>query len=174
MKQISFCEEDCEISSTLARTLRGGGKCAADDVGQAHNSGPADGDERNVADGGERFHAAARAAALRRDFRAGIFRLEGIANPYRNSRLHHGAQRLRMQNFRAEIGELGGLAIGNFGDRAGFGNQARIGAEHAVHVRPDDDFVRAERAAQNRGGIIRASAAERGENAVGGRADEIR
>ena len=52
-----------------------------------------------------------------------------------------------MQHFRAEIGELGGFAIGNFRNGARVGNQARIGGEHAIHVGPDDHFVRAASAA---------------------------
>ena len=77
-----------------------------------------------------------------------------------------------MENFGAEIRELCGLAIGDFGNRSGFGNETRVGAEDAVDVRPDDDFVGAERAAENRGGIVRTAAAESGEDAIGCSADE--
>ena len=52
------------------------------------------------------------------------------------------------------------------------GTSRGIGGQHAVHVGPDDDFVGVEGRAENRGGIIRAAAAERGEHAVFGGADE--
>ena len=77
-----------------------------------------------------------------------------------------------MQHFRAEMGELGGFAIGNFRNGARAGNEARIGGEHAIHVGPDDHFVRCERTAQNGGGIIRAAAAQRGEHTFSRRADK--
>src|SRR5277367_1760274 len=150
----------------------GGGKRAADDVWQADNSGASNGDERNIANGGERLHAGAGAAALRRDFCAGMFGLESVANPHGNAGLRDGAERLGMQNLGAEVSELRGFAIGDFGNGARAGNKARISGENAVHVGPDDHFIRAERAAKNGGGIVRAAAAECGEHAFGGGADK--
>ena len=77
-----------------------------------------------------------------------------------------------MQHFCAEMGELGSFAIGNFRNSARAGNEARIGGEHAIHVGPDDHFVGCERTAQNRGGIIGAAAAERGEHTFSCGADK--
>ena len=149
-----------------------GGKCAADDVGQADNSRASDGDQRNVANGRERFYAASVAAALRRDFRSGLLRLEAIANPHGNAGSVTRAQRLRMQHFRAEISELCGLAIGNFG------NGAASGTSRGSAVRTPSTSVQmitssaSSARAQNRGGIIRAATAECGQHSFPGRADK--
>ena len=172
IKQISFCEEDCEIKSTFARDFRSGGKGAADHVRYADNRRTAEGDESDVADGGEGLDPASNAAALGRDFRAGSLRREAIADPDGDAGGHNGAERFRVQDFRAEIGELGGFAIGNLWDSARVGNKTRVGGEHAIHIRPDNDFVRVESGAENGGGIIGAAAAERGEHAFAGCADE--
>ena len=127
IKQISFCEEDCEISSTLARTLAVVENVRPTTSGRPTIPGPPTAISETSRMAVSAFTPPLEAAALRRDFRAGIFGLKGIANPNGNARLHHSAQRFGMQHFRAEIGELGGLAIGNFGNRAGVGNEARVG-----------------------------------------------
>ena len=57
-KQISFCDEDCETKSTLARNAGGGRKRSRQHVGEAHDAGSAHGDHGDVADRGERLHAA--------------------------------------------------------------------------------------------------------------------
>ena len=89
--------------------------------------------------GSESFHAAAGAAALGRDFCAGILRLKGIANPHGNSRLITARSVLGMENLGAKIGELGSLTIGNFGDRSSIGNETRVGAQDAIDIGPDND-----------------------------------
>ena len=77
--------------------------------------------------------------------------------------LHDRAQRFGMQHLRAEIGEFGGFAIGNFRNCARLGHQPRIGGQHAIHIGPDDDFARVDGRAENRRGVVGAAAAERGQ-----------
>ena len=64
-----------------------------------------------------------------------------------------------MQNFCAEVGQFGGFVVGDFGDGAGFGDQARVGGFYAVYVGPDYGFLGAESGAQDRGGVVGAAAA---------------
>ena len=64
-----------------------------------------------------------------------------------------------MQYLGAEVGELSGLVVGDFGDGAGFGNQTRVGGFYAVYIGPNYSFLRAERCAQDCGGIVGAAAA---------------
>jgi len=71
-------------------------------------------------------------------------------------------QRFGMQNLGAEIGEVGGFEIGNFGNRACVGNELWIAREDAVDISPDDDFIGVDGSAENRGGIIGTSARLRG------------
>ena len=65
-KQMSFCDEDCETSSTLVRDGRGGGEGARQHVGEPDDARPADGDHGDFADGGEGFDAAADLRRARR------------------------------------------------------------------------------------------------------------
>src|SRR5256885_12824391 len=98
----------------LGAELRGRRKWAPHHVGNSHNSRAANTDQRYVADRGERFYAAADAASLLGDFCAGLFGSEAVADPNGNARGQYGTQGFGMQNSCAEIGELGGFAIGNF------------------------------------------------------------
>src|SRR5260370_1519167 len=77
-----------------------------------------------------------------------------------------------MQHLRAEVSKLGRLAVGNFRNGARFAYQARISSEHAFDIGPDDDLIGIESGAKNRGGIIRAPTAQRGEHAVDGCTDK--
>src|SRR6266851_10273418 len=77
-----------------------------------------------------------------------------------------------MQHFRAEVSKLGRFAVGNFRNGARFAYQARISSEHAFDIGPDDDLIGIESGAKNRGGIIRAPTAQRGEHAVDGCTDK--
>ena len=160
---------DDEADVVLRRRLRdeknvgarfgGGGERAGENVGEADDAGAADGNHGDIANGGERFDTSAGGHAFGGDFCAGPFGREAVANPDGHAGGGDRAQGVRVQHFRAEVGELGGFVVGNFRDGARFGNQARVGGLHAVHVGPDDGFVRAERSAQNRGGIVGAAAA---------------
>ena len=64
MKQMSFCEDDCEISSTFACTSAVVENVRPTTSGTPTMPGPPTRDQRDVTDRGERFHAAAVAAAL--------------------------------------------------------------------------------------------------------------
>ena len=56
-----------------------------------------------------------------------------------------------MQDFGAEVGELGGFVVGDFGDGLGFGDEARVGGFYAVDVGPDDGFGGVEGGAEDCG-----------------------
>ena len=148
MKQISFCEEDCEISRTFARTLAVVENVRPTTSGRPTIPGPPTAMSETSRMAVSAFTPALEAAALRRDFCAGMLRLESVANPHGDAGFRHGAQRLGMQHFCAEMRELGSFAIGNFRNGARAGNEARIGGEHAIHIGPDDHFIRGERAAR--------------------------
>ena len=172
MKQMSFCEDDCEISSTFACS-----SAVVENVRPTTSGTPTIPGPPTVMSATSRIAVSALTPPpLLRPcgviFVPDALGREAVADPHGNACLFHGTQRFRMQHLGAEIGELGRFAVGNFGNRARLGHEARIGGEHAVHVRPDDDFIGIERRAQDRRGIVGAAAAERGENAVGGRADE--
>ena len=106
------------------------------------------------------------------DARAFHLRPARIQNHDRNIAVdggHHGG---RMQNLRAEIGQLGG-----FGERDHFHamrarNDGRIGREHAVHVGPDLDLFGANARADDGRRKIGPAAAERGGDAIFGGCDE--
>ena len=159
MKQISFCDDDCEISKMLACT-----SAVVENVRPTTSGTPTIPGPPTVISATSRMAVSAFTPPpllrpLGSDLRAGLLGRETISNPNGNARLRHGAQRLRMKHLRAEIGQLGRFEIGNFGNGARLGNQARIGGQHAIHVGPDNYLVSAERCAQNRGGIIRSAAA---------------
>ena len=108
----------------------------------------------------------------RLDARAFHLRPARVQNQHRDIAVdgrHHGG---RMQNLRAEIGQLGG-----FGERDHFhamrvGNDGRIGGQHAVHVGPDLDFFGANARADDGRREIGPAAAERGGDAIFGGCDE--
>ena len=78
---------------------------------------------------------------------------------------HHGAQRLRMQDFGSKVCKFGGFAIRDFWNRTCFGNQARVSRQNSVHVCPDDRFIGQKCGAENRRGIVGTAPAKRGKRA---------
>ena len=166
-KQMLSCEDDCEIITIFACTEALAAKMRAAMSGTPMMPGPAIGDHGNIARRGDSFHALRRGPDRLRDFRSGQLRLETVANPYRNAAFDDRAQRHRMQHFCAKEGQFARLGVGNFIERGGVGNHARVGGQHAVYIRPDNDFAGVESRAQNRRGIIRTASAERGGNSFG-------
>ena len=74
---------------------------------------------------------------------------------------------LRVHHLGAEIGQLAGLVVGQRGQRHGVGTRARIGAEHAVHVGPDDAVPRPRTGWRRWRRVVAAVAPEGGGAAVG-------
>jgi len=132
----------------------GGGEAAGEDVGEADDAGATDGDHGDIFDGGEGFDAGGGGVPFRGDLGAGIFGLEAVANPDRDAGGGDGAQCVGMENFGAEIGELGGFVVGDFGDGLGFGDEAGVGGFDAVDVGPDDGFSGVERGAEDGGAVV--------------------
>ena len=77
-----------------------------------------------------------------------------------------------MDDLRAEIGELEGLAIGQRRQRYRFGHQPRIGGQDAVHVGPYLQLAGIEQVGENRAGKIAAVAPQRGRAPVAIAGDE--
>ncbi len=137
----------------------GGGEAACEDVGEADDAGAADGDHGDVFDGGESFDAAGGGVPFCGDFCAGIFGLEAIANPDGDAGCGDWTQRVWMQDFGAEVGELSGFVVRDFGDGLGFGDEAGVGGFYAVDVGPDDGFGGVEGGAEDGGAVVGATAA---------------
>ncbi len=77
-----------------------------------------------------------------------------------------------MENFGAEVGELGGFGEGDAFDAMAAGEHGGVAGEHAVDVGPDLDLLGADARADDGGGEVRTAAAERGGDAVFGGGDE--
>ncbi len=77
-----------------------------------------------------------------------------------------------MNHFRAEVGELHRLVVGERVDHRRIRDPARIGGEHAVNVGPDVDFRRIKQRPENGGGKVTTVTAERGLHPARVRGDE--
>ena len=118
------------------------------------------------------FTPSARRIAFDADPRARMRRVEAVQDPHRNTLAERGQDRLVVQDLRAVVGELRGLAVGNLRQRLRARHLRRIRRHHAIDVGPDPDFVRIERRAEDRRRVVGPSAAERRLDAIDGRADE--
>ena len=76
-----------------------------------------------------------------------------------------------MQHFGAEIRQFRRFRKRDFLHFPGAGNDPGIGGHHAVHVRPNLDFLSIERSAHNGGGVVGGAPAQRGCEAAFGRTD---
>ncbi len=74
--------------------------------------------------------------ALRDYARAGIVGGVGVLDMDRDAGLADGEDGLVMQHGRAHVRQFALLPIGDFFDRAGIVNEARVGHQHAGHIRP--------------------------------------
>ena len=110
--------------------------------------------------------------AFLRDQRAGAGDVVRIENAHRNLLRDGGSDCARMQNFRAEPRQLGGLDIRNAIDHARAGDQARIAGHHAIDIRPDLNLICSDRCADDRRAVIGAATAERRGGAVSRAADK--
>ena len=77
-----------------------------------------------------------------------------------------------MDDLGAEIREFHRLVVGQRVDHLGLRHEPRIGAQHAVHVGPDDDLAGVEQRAEDRGREVAAVAAERRLQSLGVGRDE--
>ncbi len=68
-----------------------------------------------------------------------------------------------MDHLRTVIRKLDSFGEGDFRQSGRARADARIGGEDAIDIGPYPDFVGAQRGAEERGGVIRATATERGE-----------
>ena len=79
-----------------------------------------------------------------------------------------------MQDFRAIVGQLGGLVIGECIQHTRFRHGTWIGAHDAVDVRPDPEFGSIQRGRENGCGKIGPAAAQGGRAAIRGSAVKAR
>ena len=125
---------------------------------------------RLQASAGQRVPSAARGCAVINV--PGAVRLPRIEDAHRNVAFDGRKDRARMQHLGAEVGQLGGLGERELRHQARRGDDARVGAQHAVHVGPDLNLARADAGADERTRIIRAAAPQRRRMPIGGRADK--
>ncbi len=125
----------------------------------------------------ERAHA--RPGRLGAHDRPGRLRPEGVPHGDRDAARHGGPDRRRVKDLRAEERELRRLGRSSPpGTRRAAGDDARVGREDAVDVRPDLDRSDAERprpssaAPRSAAEIVRAAAPERRRHAVRRGSDE--
>ncbi len=83
------------------------------------------------------------------------------SDPDRDALLHRRRHRLRVDDLGAEVREFHRLVVRELVDDLRFRHEARIGAQHAVDVGPDDDLRGVEQRAEDRGREVAAVAAER-------------
>ena len=83
-----------------------------------------------------------RGRGVRANLRAGFLRGEGVANPDGNFARNGRGHRLRMDDLCAEVRQFHRFVVGQRIDDLCVRHLARVRREHAVYVRPDDDFVR--------------------------------
>ena len=143
------------------------------DAGHAHHPGPAEREERQLADRRhpfcDRFHVG---RAFARNQRAGRGRVERVLDQDRDSpgncRRHGG----RVNHLRTEVRQLHRLFVGHLRQHESRRHESRIRAEDAVHVGPDLDHRRAEGRADDRGAVVRPVPADGRRLPVAGRPDE--
>ena len=116
--------------------------------------------ERDTVDAGDALDRMIRRRA-RADQRPLASRARTCSGSRSGSPSDRRRHRLRMDHLGAEVRQLHRFLVGERVDDRRVGNQARIGAEHAIDVGPDVDLVGVEQAADDRGGEVAAVAAER-------------
>ena len=103
--------------------------------------------------------------------------MERVPDGHGNTALDSRPDRRRVKDLRAEEGELGRLRVAHFGDGARGRDDAWVGRQDSVDVRPDLDHADREPgvsqgAPEDGGGGVRAAAAQRRRRTAGSRADE--
>src|SRR5579863_6678079 len=140
-------------------------------VGHEHARG-ADIHDGDVFFAGDGFDDVGAGDRLGGDAGAGDLRTAGVEDENGDVFFHGGEHGGRVENFGAEVGELGGFGEGDALDAMAAGEHGGVAGEHAVDVGPDLDFLGADARANDGGGEVRAAAAERGGDAVFGGGDE--
>ena len=105
------------------------------------------------------------------DERAGSGRVERVEDADRDALLDRRLDGGGMEDLRAEVRELRGLGEADFRQDLRGAHHPGIDRQHAVHVRPDLDGLGGQGGADDGGGVVGSSAAERGRDAVAGGGD---
>ena len=82
-----------------------------------------------------------------------------IEDIHRNTTIHGGLQRLRVQYFGSEMGQFGSFVEADGFDVLRVGANARIGGHHPVNIRPNLDGFGFEARTENRCGKVGAAPA---------------
>jgi hypothetical protein len=142
------------------------------DARHAQHAVAGDGDQRLAAGRGERLHRVPPRADPLGDLGAGGVGVGERTDEDGDSPPRLRNQRPRVEHLGAVVGQLGRLAGVELRDDPRVGHHPRIGGEQTRHVLPERDPLRAEGAAEQRGGEVGAPPAQRRELAFGRRADE--
>src|ERR1039458_6865021 len=144
---------------------------AQEAVGHQHARGVyVDGGDLALA--GDRFDDVIAVYRFGRDARPRHVGTPRIQNHHRDVLLNRRNHRGRVQHLGAEVGQFGGFGERNGLDAMPAGQNGGVGREHTVHIGPDLDLFGVDASAHDGGGIVAATAARRGGDAVFGRRDE--
>src|SRR5262249_16646763 len=91
---------------------------------------------------------------------------ERITDANRNALRNCRSHRLRVNHFRSKVRQFHGFVVRQRIDYGSLGHTPRIGAEDAVHISPNGNFLRIQKIAENGSGKVTAIAAKRGLQAV--------
>ena len=140
-------------------------------AGHADHAGPfevQDRESRERRDALDRL----REVSFRRDARARVRRVEGVARDDRDAAFDRGRHRLRVQDLGAEVREFAGFGVRQSRDLHGFGYEPGVGRQHAVDVAPDVQLLGVEQGGEDRARVVAAVPAQRRDAPVAGARDE--
>ncbi len=147
-------------------------ECLGRDSRNPLQSRAADRDENDTSNRRHRFDAARRRMSFDRHPGTWMRGVEAVEDSHRNAFPECRKNRLVVQDLRAVVRQLRRLAVRDLRQGARLRYFRRIGGHNTVHIRPDPHLVGVERGSDNRCRIVGASASQRGDHAVSGRADE--
>src|ERR1035437_3803225 len=134
-------------------------------VGHQHARGVyVDGGDLALA--GDRFYGVFAMHRFGGDARSGHVGTARIQNHHGDVLLNRRDHGGGVQHLGAEVGQFGGFGKGNGFDAMAAGQDGGVGGEHAVHVGPDLDLFGIDARAHDCGGVIAATAAQRGGDAI--------
>ena len=84
------------------------------------------------------------------DFGPGNLRPEGVLDPNGNFLFHGGTNGFVMNDLGPVVGKLDGFGKADLREHSSVGADARVGAEDAVNIGPDPDFIAFDNSTENR------------------------
>jgi hypothetical protein len=129
-------------------------------AGHADHAGTFEVHERDAVDRRDALHQRVGIRAVVNQG-AGFVGCERVLDPDRDAFLHRGRHRRRVDDLRAKVREFHRLVVRERVDHLRLRHEARVGAQHAVHVGPDHDLERIEQRAEDRRRVVAAVATQR-------------